>query len=136
MAIWRGQVEPYLLAIQTNQPMAYVNLDPVAHNAHITVQPRSGNKEINYAMQPHLTPKIESVHALWDWIRGRHRKQNARLRSLQFPNPEMYIRFKCDVHPWEFAYVCVLDHPFCDCFQFLAAKPRFGNESLAERGRQ
>lgn len=26
----------------------------------------------------------------------------------------MFLRFKCDVHPWMFAYVCVMEHPFFD----------------------
>ena len=24
----------------------------------------------------------------------------------------MFLRFKCDVHPWMFAYACVVDHPY------------------------
>lgn len=29
-----------------------------------------------------------------------------------FDNPESFLRFKCDVHPWMFAYVSVFDHPY------------------------
>jgi hypothetical protein len=28
------------------------------------------------------------------------------------PSPENFLRVKCDVHPWEFAYLSVLEHPF------------------------
>jgi hypothetical protein len=29
-----------------------------------------------------------------------------------FDKPEVFIRFKCDVHPWMFAFVGVVDHPY------------------------
>ena len=29
-----------------------------------------------------------------------------------FTRPEMFIPFKCNQHPWEKAYVSVMDHPF------------------------
>ena len=29
-----------------------------------------------------------------------------------FDKPEVLVKFKCDVHPWMFAYVGVLDHPY------------------------
>jgi len=32
--------------------------------------------------------------------------------KLTFDAPEKFLRFKCDVHPWMFAYVCVVDHPY------------------------
>ncbi|MGO9243413.1 MAG: carboxypeptidase regulatory-like domain-containing protein [Verrucomicrobiia bacterium] len=30
----------------------------------------------------------------------------------KFPNPEVMVHFKCDVHPWMSAYVGVMDNPF------------------------
>jgi hypothetical protein len=33
-------------------------------------------------------------------------------QSVRFPQREVMIRAKCDVHPWESAWVGVLDHPF------------------------
>jgi len=32
--------------------------------------------------------------------------------TYTFPNPEMFLRFKCDVHPWMFAWVSVFDSPY------------------------
>jgi hypothetical protein len=32
--------------------------------------------------------------------------------TFSFTKPENFLRFKCDVHPWMFAYACVVDHPF------------------------
>src|SRR6185503_21165010 len=29
-----------------------------------------------------------------------------------FENPEVFVLFKCEVHPWAFAYVGVVDHPW------------------------
>ncbi len=28
------------------------------------------------------------------------------------PTPENFLKFKCDVHPWMFAYVTVADSPY------------------------
>ena len=32
--------------------------------------------------------------------------------DLTFKAPENFIVFKCDVHPWMFAFVSLFDHPF------------------------
>jgi hypothetical protein len=32
--------------------------------------------------------------------------------ELFFQKQEVLVRFKCDVHPWMFAYVGVIEHPF------------------------
>ncbi len=32
--------------------------------------------------------------------------------TLAFPKPEMFITFRCDVHPWMFAWVSVFDSPY------------------------
>ena len=29
-----------------------------------------------------------------------------------FTNPEVPVRFKCDLHPWNYAYLGVFDHPY------------------------
>jgi hypothetical protein len=29
-----------------------------------------------------------------------------------FEKPEVLVKFKCDVHPWMFAYVGVVEHPY------------------------
>lgn len=79
---------PYVAAVQTNQKLVLKNSDPVLHNVHPTPA-APGNKEENKAMMP-KGPDL----------------------TFTFAKPENFLRFKCDVHPWMFAYVCVADHPY------------------------
>ena len=32
--------------------------------------------------------------------------------TFSFSKPEMFLKFKCDVHQWMFAWVSVFDHPY------------------------
>jgi plastocyanin len=77
---------PYVLGIQAGQKLLIRNSDPVLHNVHATPK---ANKEFNLA-QMAGGKDIE--------------------RTLE--TPEVIVRFKCDVHPWMFAYVGVLSHPY------------------------
>ena len=80
--------EPYVTGVMVNQKFKIRNSDPTLHNVH--PQPRQGeNKEFNFA-QP-ITGQVN---------------------EKSFPSLEMMVRFKCDVHPWMFAYVGVLEHPY------------------------
>ncbi len=80
--------EPYVMGLMVNQKFKIRNSDPTMHNVH--PQPRQGeNKEFNFA-QP----------------------TKGQVNEKSFPSTEVMVRFKCDVHPWMFAYVGVLDHPF------------------------
>jgi plastocyanin len=79
---------PQILAAQTGQTVLARNSDPLMHNVHTTpVAP--GNKEEN-------------------------KGQAAGAPDLKFviPATEDFLRFKCDVHPWMFAWVTVVDHPY------------------------
>ncbi len=78
--------EPYMLAMQKTQTLVARNSDPVLHNLHFT--PRR-NQEANFG-QPAMGHELE----------------------FRFQKSEAFIRIKCDVHPWMFAYVSVLPHPF------------------------
>jgi hypothetical protein len=80
---------PYVSGLQTGQKLAVKNSDPVLHNVHSTPAPDSGNKEKNLAQLP-----------------------GSKDLEFAFENPELMMRFKCDVHPWMFSYVNVLKHPF------------------------
>jgi hypothetical protein len=55
----------------------------------------------------HLLPKMAGN-------KESNRAQMARTADLQFmfENPELFLTFKCDVHGWMYAYVCVVDNPF------------------------
>ena len=79
---------PYISAALSGQLIFVRNSDPVLHNVHTTPSMRS-NKEF-VRTQPPGAPDVSFVWA----------------------SPELFLGFKCDVHPWMFAYVTVLDHPF------------------------
>ena len=79
---------PTIQAVQTGQKIIVRNSDPCIHNVHITPTV-SGNDEHNDAQVPGA-PDL----------------------TYTFSQPEMFMRFKCDVHPWMFAWVSVFDHPY------------------------
>jgi hypothetical protein len=79
---------PYVVGLQTKQKLMVRNSDPVLHNVHPTPTV-AGNKEANKA-QLAGAPDL----------------------AFAFDNPEIFVRFKCDVHPWMFSYVGVMDHPY------------------------
>jgi hypothetical protein len=78
--------EPYLLCLMPNQPLRIRNLDSMLHNIHATGRL---NKEFNLALA-----------------------MQGQMNQRTFTTPEMFIRLKCDVHPWEFAYASVMTNPF------------------------
>ena len=79
---------PQILAVQTGQKIQIKNSDPVLHNVH-DLPTVAGNKEQNMAQMPG-GPEL----------------------SFTFSKPEEFLKFKCDVHPWMFAWVSVFDHPY------------------------
>ena len=79
---------PQILAIQTGQKLVVKNSDSCIHNVHC-VPKVDGNPESNQVQMP----------------------GGADL-TYTFPKPEMFISFKCDVHPWMFAWVSVFDSPY------------------------
>jgi plastocyanin len=80
---------PQILAIQTGQKVVVKNSDPVLHNIHDLPNPDSGNPEKNMAQMPN-GPEL----------------------TFTFEKPEDFLKFKCDVHPWMFAWVSVFNHPY------------------------
>jgi carboxypeptidase family protein len=79
---------PQILAVQTDQKILVKNSDPVLHNIH-DLPTVAGNKEQNVAQMPGSSEL-----------------------TFSFAKPEMFLKFKCDVHPWMFAWVSVFDHPY------------------------
>jgi plastocyanin len=79
---------PQILAVQTGQKITVKNSDMCVHNVHCTptVPGNVEHNDVQMAGGPDLT--------------------------YSFPQPEMFLRFKCDVHPWMFAWVSVFDSPF------------------------
>ncbi len=80
---------PQILAVQTGQKIVVKNSDPVLHNVHDLPNPDSGNAEKNNAQMP-----------------------NGPDLTFTFDKPEDFLKFKCDVHPWMFAWVSIFNHPF------------------------
>jgi plastocyanin len=78
---------PQILALQTGQKLVVKNSDPCIHNVHSTS--KAGNAEHNDVQMsggPDLT--------------------------YTFDKPEMFMKFQCDVHPWMFAWVSLMDNPW------------------------
>ena len=82
------EYHPYVFGVQTNQKILVKNSDPVLHNIH-PMPASPGNKEDNKAQMPN-GPDLTFV----------------------FPSAELFLKFACNVHPWMFAYACVVDHPY------------------------
>jgi plastocyanin len=82
------EYHPYISACQTGQEIIIRNSDPVLHNVHVTP-----TNPANPAFDQAQMPRAADL-------------------SLKFRAPEAFVRFKCDVHPWMFAYVSVFDHPY------------------------
>jgi hypothetical protein len=78
--------EPYVMGLMVGQKFKIRNSDPLVHNVHATPKV---NREFNFA-QP----------------------TKYQVAEKSFDQPEILVRFKCDVHPWMFAYVGVVAHPF------------------------
>jgi hypothetical protein len=81
---------PYIFAVQTGQKIIVRNSDPapILHNVHATPT-AAGNQEVNL-------PQAAGAADL----------------TMTFPSAENFLKIKCDVHQWMFAYVTVVDHPY------------------------
>jgi plastocyanin len=79
---------PTILAIQTGQKLIVKNSDTCVHNVH-TKPTAAGNEESNQVQMP----------------------GGADL-TFTFDKPEPFLKFQCDVHPWMFAWVTVVDSPY------------------------
>jgi plastocyanin len=82
------QYSPQIFAVQTGQPVSVKNSDPTLHNIH-TTPAVAGNEEQN-------KPQMAGSPDL----------------NFSFPKEEIFLKFKCDVHPWMFAWVTVVDSPY------------------------
>lgn len=80
--------QPRVLALMTNQVLDIQNEDPIQHNVHPT---------------PHENPAFNMTQVI----------HGAPIQKT-FANPELAIRFMCNLHPWMRAYVFVFSHPYFD----------------------
>ncbi len=79
--------DPQIAVARTGQTVRVVNRDPFINAVH-TMPTIVGNLEQNFALPPGAS------------------------RDFSFPKPEMFIKFKDDIHPWKFAWVSTFSHPF------------------------
>lgn len=77
---------PQILAVQAGQKIIVKNSDSCVHNIH--TKP-AANPESNQVQMP-----------------------GAADLTYTFDKPEPFLKFQCDVHPWMFAWVTVVDHPY------------------------
>lgn len=107
---------PYVFAVQTNQPVRLSNQDALGHMANIMFPYGSSNIGRGLSMpggwviKPSFPPPLSWKDRLWQLV-GR-KKPAAKPRDLRFSFPDVFASYKCDVHPWEFAHMAVLDHPY------------------------
>lgn len=79
---------PYVTGIQVGQELEIVNDDSTLHNVHALP---TANEEFN---------KGQPVQGM---------KFSHKFTKAEIIPP---VKFKCDVHPWMFAYIAVVPHPF------------------------
>jgi hypothetical protein len=77
---------PRVLGIQTGQELRVVNSDPVSHNIHPLAEI---NREWNHSQGPGDPPL-----------------------ARKFPQPEIMIRVKCNIHRWMHAFIGVVGNPY------------------------
>jgi plastocyanin len=78
--------KPHVFGVQVGQNVEFVNSDPTLHTVHAL---GNTNPEFNFS-QPIQTQKD----------------------TKYFSQPEIMVRFKCDIHAWMSAYAGVLEHPY------------------------
>src|SRR5215469_1158779 len=87
---------PQILAIQTGQTLTVKNSDPASvpmHNVHINpTAPANLEAYSTKISQPQMAGGADLTYT--------------------FSAPENFMKFNCDVHPWMFAWVTVVDNPY------------------------
>lgn len=82
--------EPYVVGAVAGQPVEIRTSDPVLHNVNFQKSIATpANPTFNIAMGPAAKPLTKT-----------------------FPNPEVFVKLACNVHPWMFGYIGVVDSPF------------------------
>ncbi len=81
------EYHPYILGVMAGQTFTVRNSDPVLHNINSTRAKNNIGKNFGQPRQGHTT-------------------------DMSFPNPEVAIQFRCDIHPWMVAWVGVFPNPF------------------------
>lgn len=77
---------PRILAAQVDQPIRFLNSDPLAHNVH----------------------GLPARSRQWNFSLG----LKGTSRTIHVDAEEVGIEIKCDIHGWMRSYLSVLDHPY------------------------
>jgi hypothetical protein len=87
---------PQILAVQTGQQLVVKNSDPASvpmHNVHINPTAQANLEAYSTKIsQPQMSGGADL--------------------NYTFTAPENFMKFQCDVHPWMFAWVTVVDNPY------------------------
>ncbi len=81
---------PHVIAIQKGQKVQFVNSDATLHNV-FGIPRNNKNPPFNFAMP----------------VKGQK-------TDKRFDGAEIGMRVSCNVHPWMFAYIHVVEHPYFD----------------------
>lgn len=92
---------PRVMGAQVDQPIRFLNSDPIAHNVHGLPQ---NSRAWNFSLG----------------VKGAS-------RTVSVDKAEAMIEIKCDIHPWMRAYLGVFDHPY---FALSAADGSFTLNNL------
>lgn len=82
----RCRIEPYVTAVTRGQPFKFRNADNLLHSVRLSPTNSSAR---SFTLTQHSSSPL--------FIQSR---------------PEAFVRVRCDVHPWESAYISILDHPY------------------------
>jgi hypothetical protein len=87
---------PQIVAVQTGQKLTVKNSDPSTvpmHNVHVNPDPGPNYDAYSTKISQ---PQMSGAPDL----------------TYDFPAPQNFMKFQCDVHPWMFAWVTVVDNPY------------------------
>jgi plastocyanin len=83
--------DPPVFAFQTGQKFIIKNSDALLHNVHAIGDDGNGKDYFNLAMPT---------------------KDMTLDKTGEFRSEDIVVKFKCEVHPWMFAYAGVVSHPY------------------------
>jgi hypothetical protein len=82
------EYQPFVFAVMIKQPVSIRNSDPFLHN-------------VNTVASPHPVHRFNIAQPTRN-----------KVDTKRFDQPELPLKFMCNVHNWMFAYAGVFEHPF------------------------
>lgn len=81
--------KPHAMIVRTDQTVAVLSDDPIAHNTHVNTIANTGQNQT-------ISPNDRSGSTRWT-----------------FPHKERYVtKVNCDIHGWMSAWWLIIDHPY------------------------